>query len=378
MRITSLELHNWKNFRHVEIDLPRRVFVIGPNASGKSNLLDVFRFLRDLVAVGGGLQQAVGSRGGVSALRCLAARRYADVEIAVSLGDDGNPKAWQYRIGFTQDNHQRPVLRFERVEQCGEMLLDRPTADDKADPIRLSQTYLEQVQANQAFREIADFLGQIHYLHIVPQLVRDPDRSVGRRNDPFGGDFLEQIASTPERTQQARLRRIGDALRVAVTQFKELTLVRDDHGTPHLQGKYEHWRPQGAWQGEDQFSDGTLRLLGLLWALLDRSGPLLLEEPELSLHPDVIHMIPRMFERIQRSYKRQIIVSTHSVDLLVDEGIGLDEVLLLEPSPEGTTVKPTSTLSDVRALLDNGATLGEAVLPKARPKNIQQLALFGS
>jgi hypothetical protein len=56
----------------------------------------------------------------------------------------------------------------------------------------------------------------------------------------------------------------------------DLEFYRDPaKGTPHLRGKYEHWRPRGAWQTEGQFSDGTLRLLGLLWAVLDRTGPLL-------------------------------------------------------------------------------------------------------
>src|ERR1022692_4154264 len=56
-------------------------------------------------------------------------------------------------------------------------------------------------------------------------------------------------------------------------KLKELQFDRDKaSGAPHLKGKYEHWRPQGAWQNEEQFSDGTLRLLGLLWATLEGSG----------------------------------------------------------------------------------------------------------
>lgn len=48
MLISRLKLQNWRNFKKIEVDLRDRVFVIGPNASGKSNLLDVFRFLRDV------------------------------------------------------------------------------------------------------------------------------------------------------------------------------------------------------------------------------------------------------------------------------------------------------------------------------------------
>jgi predicted ATPase len=76
MIVTKLILQNWRNFRTVDIDLAQRVFVAEPNASGKSNLLDVFAFLRDIAKAGGGLQKAVNDRGGISKLRCLAARKY--------------------------------------------------------------------------------------------------------------------------------------------------------------------------------------------------------------------------------------------------------------------------------------------------------------
>jgi predicted ATPase len=256
-------------------------------------------------------------------------------------------------------------------------LLVRPDDKDRSDPERLTQTYLEQVNVNKEFREIADFFSSVRYLHVVPQLVREPDRSVGRKNDPFGGDFLEQIARTSENTRQARLHRILEALRVAVPQIKELDLARDVRGTPHLRGKYEHWRPQGAWQTEDQFSDGTLRLLGLLWAVLDGTGPLLLEEPELSLHPEVVRFIPQMFARIQRRTGRQVIVSTHSSDLLQDEGIGLNEVLLLEPGEQGTSVRAAKGDTGIEALVSEGVSLAEAALPQTRPYKVEQLALFG-
>ena len=45
-RFQSLHLHNWKNFARVELELQNRVFLVGPNAAGKSNFLDAFRFLR--------------------------------------------------------------------------------------------------------------------------------------------------------------------------------------------------------------------------------------------------------------------------------------------------------------------------------------------
>jgi predicted ATPase len=378
MRLSRMRLANWRNFVRADVPLQGRAFLIGPNASGKSNFLDAFRFLHDLVAVGGGFEEAISKRGGVSKLRCLAARRYPDVEIAVAVVRGSDDQQWTYQISFSQDNRQRPVLKQELVRLSGKTILRRPNEEDDADSARLHQSYIEQVNVNRDFRELADFFRTIRYLHLVPQLVRETDRYIGRGNDPFGSDFLEQVARTPDRTRNARLRQISKALKVAVPQLQELQFFRDEvKGTPHLRGKYEHWRPKGAWQSEEQFSDGTLRLLGLLWVILDGSGPLLLEEPELSLHPDVVRFLPQLFARMQRRTGRQVLVSSHSADLLRDEGIGLDEVLLLKPHAEGTYVQTASDLAQAKVLVDGGLPLPDALLPETRPPRAEQLALFG-
>jgi hypothetical protein len=313
-------------------------------------------------------------RGGVSQLRSLHARLYSTVIVEVELDLDG--KVWSYGLHFNQDKLRRPYIRKEWVKEGTRLVFKRPDDDDKADPSRLSQTHLEQVSANREFRDVASFFAQLRYLHLVPQLVREPDRSVGRSRDPFGGDFLEQLARTPSKTLDARLRKIRDALRVAVPQLKELKLARDPVGVPHLTGLYEHWRPNAGWQDEKQFSDGTLRLLGLLWVLLDGRAPLLLEEPELSLHAAVIRHVPAMMWRLNRKSGRQTIVSTHSADLLSDAGIAPEEVLMLHPGRDGTQVAAASGDREVRSLLAGGASMAEAVLPRTAPKDAAQLSLF--
>ena len=376
LRFNRIEIENWRNFAHVDVELQRRVFLIGANALGKSNFLDVFRFLRDIVSVGGGFQEAVRKRRGVTSLRCLSSRRNSDIVIRAHIGEGENSSLWEYELSFSQDKKRRPIIKREKVSKEGENILSRPDDKDKADPERLTQTYLEQIHANQPFREVADFFSSIRYLHIVPQLVRDPDLLVGHREDFFGSDFIERIARTPKSTRDARLRRIVDSLQVAIPQLKQLELWRDEHGAPHLRGKYEHWRSQGGWQTEEQFSDGTLRLLGLFWASLDGVGPLLMEEPELSLHQEIVRYIPQMLARIQRRYGRQVMLSTHSSDLLSDEGIGLDEVLLLQPG-DGTSVTPASSFEDVKSLLEGGSPLADAVMPRTRPHKVEQLMLFG-
>lgn len=375
MKFDHLRLENWKNFRSVDLPLQRRVFIVGPNAAGKSNLLDAFRFLRDIADPEGGFQRAVKSRGGVSQLRCLHARQQPNIAVEVALTLDD--AAWTYRLEFAQDNQRRPLVRKEKVTRNGMVILNRPDVSDNPDPNRLTQTHLEQVSANKEFRVIADFFAQIRYLHVVPQLIRESDRLAPRPQDPFGSDFLEQIARTSKRTLDARLKRINQALAVAVPQLRKLELDRDERGVPHLKGLYEHWRPNAGWQTEEHFSDGTLRLLGLLWALLEGNAPLLLEEPELSLHSAVVRFIPSMMNRAGRKSSRQVLISTHSADLLSDEGIAPEEVVLLEPSGDGTRAMMAVQNQQIRALLEGGLTVADAVLPLTAPRDAFQLALFG-
>lgn len=383
MRFSRILLENWRNFSQVEVALQNRAFLVGPNASGKSNLLDVFRFLREIVIPGGGFEQAVANRGGVSRLRYLSARHPStDIIIEIYLHNKADELKWRYRLVFNQDNQRRPVLKEEKVWQNQNLILDRPDEQDSQDKERLRQTYLEQTIANRQFREIADFFASVHYYHLVPQLIRDPERSTGYKADPYGGDFLEQIAAVHQRSQKARLRRIQEALKVAVPQLSELKLERDERGAPHLHGRYEHWRPTGAWQTEADFSDGTLRLIGLLWSLMEKQGPLLLEEPELSLHPEIVRRIPQMMRRIQRVQKqamRQILLSTHSSELLQDEGIAADEVLMFIPTKEGgSQVQAGAEVAEIRQLLEAGLSVAEAVLPHTRPVDATQLSLWGN
>ena len=378
MQFSRIKLENWRNFGKVDVPVSTRVFLVGANASGKSNFLDALRFLRDLASTGGGFQKAVQSRGGVSKIRNLAARRKTDVTIEVEISEDGR-RRWRYLIIFNQKG-RRPVLREEKVwNEAGDLILQRPDEADDEDQARLSQTQLEQVFANREFREIANFFRSIKYSHIVPQLVRDPDRATDSTNDPFGSDFLEQIAAADKRNRGAHLRRIQEVMRKVIQQLSDLELWRDGRGTPHLRLKYKHWRPSGAWQNETDLSDGTLRLIGFLWALQEGRGPLLLEEPELSLHPALVRYLPQLMHGIQRARRkalRQVILSTHSPDLLMGDGISAKEVLLLLPSPKGSTLELGANRTDIMRELELDLPMDEIIMTRTKPPALEQLLLW--
>lgn len=273
MLITRLRLKNWRNFRDVEVSLGPRGYVIGANASGKSNLLDAFRFLRTIAqSEGGGLQKAVKERGGLSKLRSL---------------------------------------------------------------------------------------------------LKHSDEISGRivENDPFGQGLLQRIARTPEKTRKSRLRRIQQALVIAVPQFSELEFEQDETtGAPHLKANFKHWRVHGSWQREDQFSDGTLRLIGFLWALQEGEGLLLLEEPELSLNDAIVEHLPLMVDRVLKDRKkgpflRQVLSTTHSQTLIANV-VDPTSVLILEPGSNGTTIRIAD--AEEQSAMENGLNPAEVLLGDRR------------
>lgn len=382
MLISNIRLKNWRNFQSLDLPLRGVSYVLGPNASGKSNLLDALRFLRDVSKTkGGGLQAAIAERGGISKVRCLHARRDPEVEIDIELCHELDQlPAWRYVLAFKPEGKgaQRLLVSREQVWKDGKLVLNRPDSKDEADVLLRTQTHLEQIQTNIKFREVADFLSDITYLHLVPQLLRFGDKIGGHRltDDPFGQGFLERLAKTPEKTRNSRLAKISKALSLAVPQFEDLRFSKDDMGHPHLEARYAHHRPNAGWQSEEHFSDGTLRLFGLLWALLEGSSMLLLEEPEISLNDAIVKEIPLIVDRLQRDRKtkRQVILTTHSDALLSNPGIDERGVVILETGKQGTTGRPLD--ASERLALGAGLSVAEVVLPKTRPEKVSQLGLW--
>lgn len=374
-RFTHLSLKNWKNFKQVDIPLAQRAFIVGPNASGKSNLLLALRFLREMALEGGGLAAAVKSNHGLSALRSLHARS-ASVEIKATIKSEQGD-GWRYELRFAPDDsdRERPVIKIERViairagVDVHPPLLNRPDRNSDDDE-SLQQTALLQMGLNRGFRELVHFLRGVSYLHIVPQLLREqPEAKRSEIDiDPFGRDFLDRIRQTSLKQQRERLKRIEKVLQIVVPQLRQLRLKVDDHGKAHLESRFQHWRGVAARQNETQFSDGTLRFIGLLWAIQEPAGPLLLEEPELSLHTAIVRHLAPFIQRAQIGLEgRQVILSTHSEHLLANPGISPEEILLVRPADEGSSVECGARVRRIKTLMQSGILASEAVMSATEP-----------
>ena len=378
--LSRLRLKNWRNFREVDLRLQERVFIVGPNAAGKSNLLDAIRFLRDLAKDGGGLKTAISDRGGIRKIRCLAARQQTDIELKADISERSSineewTHKWTYCIKFNQQGGGirpfSPVIKMESMSGNGKPVNTSPGEN---------YTRLEQpsMLKESGFGELREFFSSITYQHIVPQLLRYPHLFVdaNKGEDLFGRAFIESLNRCNKKTREFRLRKIQKVIGKFMPMMEELRLDKDAEGRPHLQIRYSHWRPRGALQYEDQFSDGTLRLIGFMWSILDGSQPLLLEEPELSLHPFLVRALPEAVSKLQtqKGGRRQVILSTHSPDLLKNKGITLEEIVLLKPG-ESTEAVLVKNVKEARDLLDIGANPAE-IVEQQQSSIIHQSSIF--
>lgn len=377
MRITHVTARNWRNFKNLEFSLGDRLLVVGPNASGKSNLLDLFRFLGEISQRGGGLAAALDRRGGLSKVRSLFARNNANGQLVVEITMADAEDQWTYRLAIKGEGkgHNRPVVAEEVVTHNGKKILQRPDADDAQDPERLTQTHLEQISANQAFRPIADYFARANYFHLVPQMIRTPQPSISGDTKAFGNSMIAEMNATPTKIRDAWFRRMQQALTSAVPGFESLRLEVDSSGQPHLVAGYRNWRSKPSHQSEADFSDGTLRLIGLLWTMVSSksTGVLLLEEPELSLNAAIVRKIPSLLAMAQRSNGMQVVLSTHAPELLDDEGIDPSEVLVLRVTDDGTSADLLDAIEEAAPELEAELPLSEITSTLITPGDLTGL-----
>ena len=151
MAITKLTVENFKSFDKLEVELRPFNIVVGSNASGKSNFLDVFKFLRDIEA--SSLERAIGIRGGGEILRnfnldenqvlriCVETddvkRRIVYIEQNRTIGMESSRTTYEFAIQFEESDSGYRVLTDSLIEQF--TMLEIFPSDSPADSEAESQ-----------------------------------------------------------------------------------------------------------------------------------------------------------------------------------------------------------------------------------------------
>ena len=396
--LTRVVLKNYKSIAASGVDLRALTFLVGPNGSGKSNFLDALRFTSD--SLRSSLDNALRERGGIAEVRRRSGGHPTHFGIRLEFQLPAAVGHYAFKIGA------RPQGGYEvQTEECVILGPERAsflviagevkefelggTRNGIAPPAALKdRLYLVNVSGVPKFRPVYDALSRMGFYSLNPDRIRDfqaPDSGELLVRD---GSNLTSVLRQLSMRDEARKKRIEEYLSSIVPGVSGVD-VKDVPPKATLEFRQEVAGSSDPWRFfAGNMSDGTLRALGILVALFQSQDsaasrvPLVgIEEPEVALHPAAVGALLDALREASQS--TQVIVTTHSPDLLDSADIEA-ELLLAVHAEKGTTqIAPVDEAS--REAVRKGLyTPGELLrLDQLRPdiklfgpKSPEQLDLF--
>jgi predicted ATPase len=387
--IRRLQIRNYKSIGAATVELGPLTILVGANGAGKTNFVDALSFVRDCVS--DSVELAFKDRGGIASARRRSGGHPTHIGIRLLIDLPDSQRA-DYAFEIAAERGERFSIARERCFvqdflgeshsfelKQGVFIREIPGIRAKVGSDRLA---LFAASATDEFRPLFDFLAGMRFYSI------DPVRLQGLQ-DPDAGDFLEPDG----RNAAAVLKRLHDNSRDHYDRICRLlaAAVEGIQTVTHRPvGKFETLEfkqdvgLKSPWTFEaHSVSDGTLRMLGLLLAVF-QLGPvsvLTIEEPEASVHPAVTEQIVQVLRDASRD--RQILITTHSPDLLDYPDVGDEELRVVTKEGGSTIVAPLAEVSrDAvrRQLYTSGELLRvgelEPDVDRAR-RMVDQLSLFG-
>lgn len=395
--LTRVVLRNYKSIAAADVSPSQVSFLVGPNGSGKSNFLDALRFVAE--SLRSTMDHAIRERGGINVVR----RRSRGHPNHFGIRIDFRSAQFRGRYAFTVGAKAGGDYEI-REEECYIKTIEDLTHDyyrvkggnvqqstlkmpPRAHPRRL---YLVATSGIEPFGQLYDAFLEMGFYNLVPEVIRS-------LQPPGPGDLLARdgrnaagvLANLAARSPMFK-KRIEDYLgRIVPGVVGVERVVARDRETLEFDQKVKG--AQHPWRfGATNMSDGTLRAFGVLLALFQsgRDGiglaqPFIgIEEPELAVHPAATAvLLDALRETAQHS---QVLVTSHSADLLDNVGTSDDSVLAVLAEDGVTRIGPLDEAG--RSALKKGLfTAGELLrvdqlIPDPNSTNLkpQQLPLFGS
>ncbi len=398
--ITSLRLRNFKNFADETLRAGPFTVIVGANASGKSNIRDAFRFLHG-IGRGYTLAETIGGKYGAGgqvqweAIRGAANELVRFEEETLSLRITAEPvgnSSADYEIAVKFDDEDR--FRVEReVLKIGNQTIytTHPPSPDpvrnqddeahlllrmaktgtqrkygKRVPAKWDQPALTQLQGSgnvvRAHKDYAgqvtDLLGHCRFLDPAPDLMRKP-AFPGQVTLGDSGENLPTVLQkicVDEGKKEALFDWTRELTPMDVADFE---FPRDPTtGLVQLAVREKSGRRISAYSA----SDGTLRFLAMLAALLDEepAGLYFFEEIDNGIHPARLHLLVDLIERQTRKGTVQVVTTTHSPELLSmvnDNTFQHMSVVCRSEDTEDAVIRPVADLPDIQKLRE-GQGLG--------------------
>jgi predicted ATPase len=374
-QITRVVLENYKSIAECDVRLQPLTIVVGPNGAGKSNFLDALQFVSDVLL--DGFDRSISDRGGIEELLHHAPGKTEDryprtlgVHLSLQTHDDIGARfsvvlrsiaPGDYFVAHEEctveqrgDKFPGPYYRLESGNLETNMALLKPVTSTQA-PDRL---ILQRAAAYPEFASVYRALSAIRSYHIDPVALRVP-RALGQTSAlSQDGTNIASVLRGLAQSGNGRLDRIQRYLAALLPGFEGVE-IRHVAGLGILY--FRMTSADGRAKTDypiTSMSDGTLRALVVLVALFQTPASTLnlLEEPETAVHPGAIRvLLDAMFEASERN---QILITTHSPDLLDQKDIPEDSVLAVEAEEGVTRIGPIDDVGR-SAMRDRLFTAGE-------------------
>lgn len=361
--LTNLRLTNFRSIGQIDLRLGALNFLVGVNGSGKSNVLRALTFLREALRMG--LPGAVTNANGIESVRRSSGGHPYDVRVEVSLQLDNGPAHYAFELTGDKAKEYRVKAESASVTTGGVT-----TAYDVKDgtfsgpenlrPNLDSQTLaLTTLGGDPRLRPLSDCLTQAMVYAISPSELRRPQKFSNETPMlPLGENWSSILHTNPRATWKADLvaalkKLTGDIDDVKVTRAASFLITEFHHGVNGAKAK--------RWFAADRESDGTLRVAGIITALLQEPPlPIIgIEEPEQTVHPGAL---PLLYDYCKEASKRsQVLVTTHSPVLLDLVDLQDASVFVVARGEGGTGAQPLA--DHQRASVEkNLLTLGDLML----------------
>ena len=345
--ITRVVLKNYKSIAACDVRLRPLTFLVGPNGAGKSNFLDALRFVAD--ALNSSLHHAIRDRGGIKEVRRRSRGRPNRFSIRLEFTlPEGSTGHYTFRIG-TRPREGYEVQREECVLQSTQLHIQKEyfrvrngivtkTSVEVPPAAATDRLYLVNASGLKEFRPVYEALSQMGFYSLIPDKIRDlqapdPGDLLTRDGSNLASVLAQLSSSVRERIEEYLAKVVPGVHEVQVKPIGPKETLQFRQG---VAGANHQWRFLA-----NNMSDGTLRVLGILVALFQGNHDLKkrvllvgIEEPEIALHPAASGVL---LDGLRDAADRtQIIITSHSPDLLDNKDLNPESILAVE-ARDGTT-----------------------------------------